>query len=560
MKRLFIIYILFISFTSVAQQAKDTVRTEVINVTRSFTPKVQDAYKLDVNPQKENIVEKKIPVTYKIQSVPVASTFAPEKGGMANFKTGSSIEQSLPSYVSIAGGNYLNIEGDAFIYYPVTDKFGSALRLSHYSSQGGEADENIVFDPYYHTTADLLFDFSSGKSQWNLDLGYVSTIDRVKINPDIMPASMLPISDENLNRKNNDFRFKIDGKFKDFFIKNTHLSFDSFWENFNNSETKFNASSKLSFPIGSINLNMGIQADLVSGSVGKNNIGDIDTDNKNSYNNSDFGVLPAIQIENDNLIFNLGAKVFYQNQDTLYKKFQLIPDVSINLNLIYEKLTVFAGVTGGINQNSYVKHSINNPYLLPETAMLPSLTPYDIFGGFNGAFSSAFSYEVKLGFRRVKNQAFYLQSNDVYHYYTMLFDDMSQSYFETALNIGLGKKLDLKLHLDYMQNNPDHLKKAVMMPDFQFKTLLNFHPNDKIQFNIELNNIGSRTVDILAKKSIAGYTDLNLGVRYNVNKQFTAFIKGLNLLNESYQKFYGYPVQKIQIMGGFSYRFDIPNN
>jgi hypothetical protein len=544
----------------VAQQAKDTVKTEVISVTRSFTPKVQDAYKLDVNPQKENIVEKKIPVTYKIQSVPVASTFAPEKGRMANFNAGTSIEQSLPSYVSIAGGNYLNIESDAFIYYPVTDKFGSALRLSHYSSQGGETDKNIIYDPYYHTTADLLFDFSSGKSQWNLDLAYLSNIDRVKINPDIMSASISPISDENLNRKNNDFRFKIDGKFKDFFVKDAHLSFDSFWENFDNSEAKFKGLSKLSFPIGNFNLNMGIQADLVSGKVGKNKIGDIDTNAKNSYNNSDFGILPAVQIENDNLIFNLGAKIFYQNQDTLYKKLQLIPDVNINLNLIYEKLTVFAGVTGDIKQNSYVQHSVNNPYLLPENAMLPSLTPYDVFGGFNGAFSSAFSYEVKLGYRLIKNHPFYLQSESNYLYYTMIFDDMSQSYFETALNIGLGKKLDLKLHLDYMQNNPEHLKKAIMMPDYSFKSLLNFHPNDKIQFNIELNNIGSRTIDILAKKSIAGYTDLNLGIRYNVNKQFTAFIKGLNLLNESYEKYAGYPVQKIQILGGVSYRFDIPNN
>ncbi len=557
MKRFFIIYLFIISFSAVAQQAKDTVRTEVIEVTRSFTPKVQDAYKLDVNPEKATITEQKIPLTYKIQSMPVASTFAPEKGSMANFNAGISVEQSYPSYVSLGVGNYLDIEGDAFIYYPVTDKFGSALRLSHYSSQGNEGKE-YIYDPYYHTSADLLFDFASGKSQWNIDLGYASNVDKIKVNPVIMTMNMLPISEENLNRKNNDFTFNIDGKFKELFIKNVHLSFDSFWENFDNSETKLGVQSKLSFPIGNLNLNLGLQADLVSGSIGKNNIGDIDSDAKISYKNSDFGVLPSVQIENDNLIFNIGAKIFYQNQDTLYKNMQFIPDANIHLNLIYEKLTVYAGVTGGINQNSYTKSSLDNPYLLPETAMLPSLTPYDIFGGFNGAFSSSFSYEIKLGFRHIKNHPFYLQSEGTCQYYTMIFDDMNQSYFETALNIGLGKKLDLKLHLDYLQNDPEHLKKAIMMPDFQFKSLLNFHPNDKLQFNIELNNMGSRSVDILAKKSIAGYTDLNLGIRYNVNKQFTAFVKGLNLLNESYEKYAGYPVQKIQIMGGVSYRFDIP--
>jgi len=559
MKRFFIIYILLISLGSTAQQAKDTVRTEVIEVTRSFTPKVQDAYKLDVNPEKTTISEQKIPVTYKIQSVPVASTFAPEKGSMANFNAGVHSEQTFPSYVSLGAGNYLNIEGDAFVYYPVSDKFGSALRLNHYSSQGSESND-YVYDPYYHTTADVLFDFATDKSQWNFDLGYMANIDRLKINPNIVSASMLPISEENLDRKNNDFLFKIDGKFKNIFVKDVHLSFDSFWENFDNSETRLSVNSKMSFPVGSLNLNMGIQADLVSGDVGKNQIGGTDSDAKISYKNSDFGILPAIQIENDNLIFNVGAKIFYQNQDTLYKSLQFIPDANIHLNLIYEKLTVYAGVTGELKQNSYVENSVVNPYLLPETAMLPSLTPYDIFGGFNGAFSSSFSYEVKLGFRKIDNQAFFLQNDGPYQYYTVIFDDMNQSYFETALNIGLGKKLDLKLHLDYFQNDPEHLKKAVMMPDFQFKSLLNFHPNDKLQFNIELNNMGSRTVDVAADKSISGYTDLNLGIRYNINKQFTAFVKGLNLLNESYEKYAGYPVQKIQVMGGVSYRFDIPKN
>ena len=102
-----------------AQQAQDSVKTEVIEVTRSFTPKVQDAYKLDVNPEVEKVIEQKIPVNYKIQSIPVASTFAPEKGGMTNFNAGTSIEKTMHSYVSLAGGNYLNIEGGAFIYYPV---------------------------------------------------------------------------------------------------------------------------------------------------------------------------------------------------------------------------------------------------------------------------------------------------------------------------------------------------------------------------------------------------------------------------------------------------------
>lgn len=354
--------------------------------------------------------------------------------------------------------------------------------------------------------------------------------------------------------------FPRNGRFKDSFLKSMKLNYNSYWDVYNNNENKLNFISKLQFPVGSLNLNMGVQADLVSGDVGNNNQLDLGINNNISYKNMDFGLLPAIQIENDNLIFNLGAKIFYQNQDTLYKKIQFMPDVNINLNLIYEKLSAYAGVTGGILQNSYAEHTEKNPYLVANTNILPGLIPYDIYGGINGAFSSAFSYEIKLGYRKINNYAFYVTNGMPFTNYQMLYDNMSQSYFKTAFNIGVGKKLDLKLKLDYRQNNPEHLQKAINLPDYEFASILDFHPTEKLHFDIILKNIGSRSFSGLDNDNLPGFTDLNIGVRYQVNKQFTSFLKGYNLLNNSYQKYYAYPVQKLQVLGGIAYKFDIPDN
>ena len=362
--------------------------------------------------------------------------------------------------------------------------------------------------------------------------------------------------------KKNNFVFKVEGSFKDLYLKNIHFDYNNYWDGFDNSEHKIHLLGNLKFPIGNIDLKIGLQTDLVSGDLGRVDFVENYPDTEVSYKNMDFGILPAVQIENENLVINAGAKLFYQNQDTLYKALQFIPDVKLSLNLIYEKLSVFAGVTGDFKQNTHAGLSALNPYLRPDNPIIPTLTPYDIFGGFNGAFSSAFAYEVKLGARKIKNHPFYnfVPLNDrALIGYNILYDDLTQSYFETALNIGFGKKFDLKLHLTYMQNDPDHLKKALFIPDFEFKSVLIFHPTDKLNIHATVHSLGNRNYAAGIDDYISGYNDLNMGIRYNINKQFTGFLQANNILGKSYEIYYDYPVQGFQILAGGAYRFDIPH-
>jgi len=556
MKKLLSLYILLIGIGLQAQQVQDSVKTEVINVTRSFEPKeVQDAYKLDVNPDIDKVTEQKIPVNFRIQSVPVASTFTPEKGGMANFQAGSITEDVYQSYASLAIGNYTQIQADTYVYYPVTDKLGSAFRLSHYSSQGGENDD-IKYDPFYHTFADILFDYKSDKSLWNVDLGYNGHINYLKDNLTFMP--LVPVVINTYQHKENNFVLKADGDFNDLFIKDFSFDYNNYWDDFDNSEHRFHLFGNFKFPIRGIDVKLGVQTDLVSGNLGRVDFIADEPQQELTYTNTDFGVLPAVQIENENLVINVGAKIFYQNQDTIYNAIQVIPDVKLNFNLIFEKLTVFAGATGDLQQNSQAALSLKNPYLRPDNLIIPTLTPYDIFGGFNGAFSSSFSYEVKLGAKKTKNYPFYNFKGNALAEYEIFYDDMLQSYFETSFNIGIGKKFDLKLDMTYLQNDPDHLKKALFIPDFTFKSIMIFRPSEKLNFNATLHSLGNRYFQAGNDDYISSFTDLNLGIRYNINRQFTAFIQGNNLLGNAYEIYYNYPVQKVQILLGATYRFDIP--
>jgi hypothetical protein len=53
------------------------------------------------------------------------------------------------------------------------------------------------------------------------------------------------------------------------------------------------------------------------------------------------------------------------------------------------------------------------------------------------------------------------------------------------------------------------------------------------------------------------YLDLNAGISYAFSNRLSAFAKGHNLLTTHYKRFYNYPVQGIQILGGITYKFDL---
>ncbi len=67
--------------TAQTNKAKDTIKTEVINVVTSYTPTISDAFKIKKNPKiKLGAKTQKKRLKYQIFSAPVASTFIPKSG------------------------------------------------------------------------------------------------------------------------------------------------------------------------------------------------------------------------------------------------------------------------------------------------------------------------------------------------------------------------------------------------------------------------------------------------------------------------------------------------
>ena len=73
--------VLIFPFFVLAQEEKEDIGTQEVTVIKSYTPSLQDVFKLRNSPETlDSIVAPKKAVEYSIFSVPVASTFIPSKG------------------------------------------------------------------------------------------------------------------------------------------------------------------------------------------------------------------------------------------------------------------------------------------------------------------------------------------------------------------------------------------------------------------------------------------------------------------------------------------------
>jgi hypothetical protein len=52
------------------------------------------------------------------------------------------------------------------------------------------------------------------------------------------------------------------------------------------------------------------------------------------------------------------------------------------------------------------------------------------------------------------------------------------------------------------------------------------------------------------------FVDANVHFGYHLNNRLSFFVKGSNLLGDTYQKWVNYQVQGIQVLAGASYKFD----
>ena len=572
-----------IVFSQNNKQAKDTIKTEVINVVTSYTPTISDAFKIKKNPKIQlGAKSKKKQLKYQIFSAPVASTFIPKSGVAKGINMGVK-ERLYKNYLATGFGNNTTPFIELFLHHATRFENDFGVSANYISSENSIDDtllnsnfSNLNFGAFYKQeessfTWKIGADFEKNTYNWyGLPSATIFT-----------PTTITPISEEQSYTS-----FDIEGEliFEDFYMNSSTMNLSFFSDGLSSQELRFTMNPQFQIPLKRIgsefnDLILDTSIDYVNGEYGQS----YSSTTKLEHSFFTAGVLPKYNFEHRNFTFNLGAKIYFTS-DLEHKISQLYiyPDVNIHYPLVANYVNLYIGANGDLKTNTYKNFASENPYLSPTQYITQTNMKYNFFGGFNGKLSSDVSYDIKASYSDEEDKALFIRNNSKsdgstnmansiplkgYEYgnsFSYIYDDVR------TLSISGEFTVDVNRNFVFGANgafNSYTMKRQIRpwnLPQITGEAFAKYKRNkwyasSNIFFvsgkrDIKYSGVYPSTPSKIV--TLKPFVDLNLNGGYHFNDKFTAFVKMNNVLNSDYQRFRNFTVQGFQILGGVSYKFD----
>ena len=284
-------------------------------------------------------------------------------------------------------------------------------------------------------------------------------------------------------------------------------------------------------------------------------------------NNTIIKVNPKIITARKKLYASFGVGIFADAQDNT--KFHFYPDINVKYSFL-DIFVPYLGITGGLERNSFKSLTTDNPFLLSQVELQNTNTKYNVYGGIRGSVSDKISFNARIARKKIEAQALFV--SDTTYSIENKFDVIYESLDVTELNAQLtylqNDKLRIIFQGQYNFFNP--LNEDYLWNNSPIELTLGgvYDLADKILVRADIFFVGQRKAKSLIfvegaelnkdntyAVNQSAFVDFNLGFEYRYNKNISAFLNFNNLIGQRYLRYYKYPVQGINIMGGATLRF-----
>ncbi len=254
---------------------------------------------------------------------------------------------------------------------------------------------------------------------------------------------------------------------------------------------------------------------------------------------------------------------------TTQAKFYLYPLLEVKYSLFDDLFIPYAGVKGGLTQQTMRGLSLENEFILSNVNLRNEHNSLTGYAGFKGTLSSQMGFNISATFAHVKDKALFVNytTYTAGNRFTVIYDTMNVATIEGSLFYQANEKIKVdvigRFHSYQARNNIF----AWNLPQLVFIARGSYNLYDKFIFNLDFALEGGRRAQVFAPgkgiyeengqyaKNLGFIADFNLGAEYRYTKRLSAFIQFNNLAAQRYQRWKNYPVQGFQVMGGVTFRF-----
>lgn len=570
-------------YTSWSQSKQDTIKTDRLIITKQYSPTLNDAFKIKNKPDvSEETKRPERSIDYPLISVPVASTFQPAKGRAVSLKKSKDQLDLYNHYVRVGLGNYTNVLGDYIGNFQLNNKQTLGIDFSHFSSQGG-INEAYFDDAFARNELAVDFESDEGSWIWKTNAGVEHFYHNYYGEPIFQEEGFMFNPNFTPTQNYFGFNFGASADLYDSFLDNIKMNYNYFSDDFDAVEHQMKLSSDFHFNLGGKNVHNQIGLKYLAGEFSAINNGFAygqDLPFEENYGQLITSYAPSIFIEEDRFTLKVGAEVvFFNDAERSENELYIYPKVEANYRVIPDNLIAYAGVDGGLDQNSFRDFVHTNPFVSSTLNILPTHRQYESYAGVKGS-SGQLSYNTRISYKNEDaralfrnnfgaNPMLFQQANQIRSFeagnsFGVVYDDLQTFAFDVEANYDVTKDFNLGMTFNYSVFNTDQQEEAWNLPSLYTSVIGSYQINQKWMLGASLFYVGERKDfefyqtsegDVSQTVDVDAFADLSLNVQYRINKQLSVFLMGNNLVGGNYERWNNYQVQGLQIMGGLSYQF-----
>jgi len=573
-------------FNIVNAQEENPLNREM-TLEREYDPAVQDANKVNTLPVVKEPEIRRIPIDYA--AFTIAGTPDKEISLLPSGKVMTDIlYNKRRGYLNLAGGTYMNLNGDLGYHILSTDKDQLNIFVSHRSTNGKvkyiqdvpDGEDDKVKAKINETIGGVNFRHAFDKATMKLGAKYGYSAFNYYGYPIASPPSSVLPDWKKVDRdtKQANQQIQINAGVASNSDEPISYLLDIDYTNFSQ---KYGDSKEAD---GLTEHTVGILFDLNAGFSGNQKIGlggklnylaySIPSDLTfygGAFDNHLVATLsPYYRVEGDNWNIKLGANAMFVTGE--FSKVFVSPNITADIQ-VAEKTVLYLNAGGEAQANSMNDMAQRNRYIAPYGWAKTSRTWLDAIVGIKSGVAPGFWFNVFGGYKITDDDCFFMQStynqhpvNDLgfsnysvpNHYDSKRFIagiELKYAYqklFDVSLK-GIYNNWDISSDDDGYYTEP----KAFGRPEMELTAGLDIRPIDKVTVGLDYYLATGRYANTYGvfNEKMNNINELNITGSYAFNDTFGAYVKLNNVLFQKYEYIYGYPMQRFSAMVGVNINF-----
>ena len=574
-KRLVLFLFLLSISISYAQKKENSIDTESIVIVKSFTPSLSDAFKIKSNPFiSDSISNSKFELVYDLKTIPVISTFEPNKATPLKLKQ-KVLYNPFNTFFSGAFGNknqlFFNIS--SLVEIDRSQRFG----LNFYKDGFGNDIDNTILRSNQNYN-EIGFNHNLRNNQYNVNTQFKfskSLNNYFGLNENVWDQSFLNSIDPQIRRNN--FKVRSDWNWYDYFFNDFVLQANLSTDNFGSIEKQIGLSTNFGSELARSNIKgkikiQGLNTRFVSSYFEKI---------QEEYSQSLGSLSVFWQNTNKDLRFKIGAGVtYFLGVDQISNNLIYYPEIEIFYQKEENKIISYLNALGGAKLNSYSSLTDVNPYIAPTALLVPTFNKYNIQLGIRSRLASVLNFDFGLIFDEVENYNFYqrlpfdneneLESYRLSNAFESKYLDLSFYGFNASIIINMIKDNFIRFEASYRFFDTQQEEILWNIPSLQANWESQIKWNDHLAFSFKGSMWGDRSAavrpifldqelssDLLINEEILPiFIRSSAHITYKLTKQFDLFFKGRFNSKGIHGRWSYYPEPPFLILGGITYKFD----